>query len=226
MTDDNLEARLRIAVVIGSVRTPRLADPLAAWLEQELAAVDWAELDMIDLASVPLPMHEMRPGGAAASPIAGRLAAADGFVLLTPEYNHSFPASVKNMIDWHLEEWAYKPVAFVAYGGSGGIRAVEQLRTVFPELRAATVRESVLLPMPWNHLDTAGRFRPPPGTTEALHATMNELATWARALRSARFAHPAGRRDQRHRAEATGARTTIRTTMKPVGAATTSERAG
>ncbi|MER7443821.1 NADPH-dependent FMN reductase [Micromonospora avicenniae] len=193
MTDDNLNGRLRIAVVIGSVRKPRLADPLATWLERELAALDWVDVDMIDLASVSLPMHEMQPGGAAASPIAGRLAEVDGFVLLTPEYNHSFPASVKNMIDWHLIEWAYKPVAFVAYGGSGGIRAVEQLRAVFPELRATTVRESVLLPMAWNHLDAAGRFNPPPGTVEALHAMMNELIIWARALRSARVADLAGR---------------------------------
>jgi NAD(P)H-dependent FMN reductase len=193
MTEDNLNGRLRIAVVIGSVRKPRLADPLASWLERELTAISWLDLDMIDLASVSLPMHEMQPGGAAASPIAGRLADADGFVFLAPEYNHSFPAPVKNAIDWHFTEWAYKPVAFVGYGGSGGIRAIEQLRTVFPELRATTVRESVLLPMAWEHLDADGRFVPPPGTVQALHATMNEVRTWAQALRSLRGADLAGR---------------------------------
>lgn len=193
MTEDDLNGRLRIAVVIGSVRKPRLADPLAAWLERELCTIGWLDLDMIDLASVPLPMHEMQPGGAAASPIAGRLADADGFVLLTPEYNHSFPAPLKNAIDWHFTEWAYKPVAFVGYGGSGGIRAIEQLRTVFPELRATTVRESVLLPMAWDHLDPDGRFVPPPGTVRALHAMMNELRTWAQALRSHRRADPVDR---------------------------------
>ncbi|MFF9346287.1 NADPH-dependent FMN reductase [Streptomyces sp. NPDC014734] len=121
MTEDSFNGRLRIAVVIGSLRRPRLADPLAAWLERELTAISWLDLDMFDLASVSLPMHEMRPGGAAASPIAGRLADADGFVLLTPEYNHSFPAPLKNAIDWHFTEWAYKPVVFVGYGGSGGM---------------------------------------------------------------------------------------------------------
>ncbi|MFF8773384.1 NADPH-dependent FMN reductase [Kitasatospora sp. NPDC015120] len=186
MTEDNAKDRIRVAVVIGSVRRPRMADPLAAWLERELTAIDGLDVDMIDLAAVPLPMHEMRPGGAAASPIAGRLAEADGFVFLTPEYNHSFPAPVKNVIDWHFTEWAYKPVAFVGYGGSGGIRAVEQLRTVFPELRATTVRESVLLPMPWEHLDVEGRFVAPPGTAQALGATMEELRTWAVALRPVR----------------------------------------
>lgn len=193
MTENNLNGRLRIAVVIGSVRTPRLADPLAAWLERELTAIDWLDLDMIDLASVSLPMHEMQPGGVAASPIAARLAGADGFVFLTPEYNHSFPAAVKNAIDWHFTEWAYKPVAFVGYGGSGGIRAVEQLRTVFPELRATTIRESVLLPMAWEHLDADGRFVPPPGTVRALGAMMSELRTWAGALRSHRVTDLVGR---------------------------------
>jgi NAD(P)H-dependent FMN reductase len=193
MTENSFPDRLRIAVVIGSVRTPRLADPLAAWLERELTALGWLDLDMIDLAAVSLPMHAMLPGGAAASPIAGRLADADGFVLLTPEYNHSYPAALKNAIDWHLTEWAYKPVAFVGYGGSGGIRAVEHLRAVFPELRATTVRESVLLPMAWEHLDADGRFVPPPGTEGALRATMNELRVWARALRSHRLADPVGR---------------------------------
>ncbi|MER7704262.1 NAD(P)H-dependent oxidoreductase [Kitasatospora sp. NPDC097605] len=193
MTEDDVNSRIRVAVVIGSVRRPRMADPLAAWLERELTAISWLDLDMIDLASVPLPMHEMQPGGAAASPIAGRLADADGFLFLTPEYNHSFPAPVKNVIDWHFTEWAYKPVAFVGYGASGGIRAVEQLRTVFPELRATTVRESVLLPMPWEHLDADGRFVAPPGTARALGATMNELRTWARALRSLRTADLVGR---------------------------------
>ncbi|WP_343952490.1 NAD(P)H-dependent oxidoreductase [Nonomuraea longicatena] len=189
MTADNV----RIALVIGSVRSPRLADSLAAWLERELAPFDWLDLDLIDLASIPLPMHTLQPGGTADSPIAGRLADADGFVFLTPEYNHSFPAPVKNVIDWHFTEWAYKPVAFVGYGASGGIRAVEQLRTVFPELRATTIRESVLLPMAWEHLDAVGRFVPPPGTVEALHTMMTELRTWADALRSIRVAEPTGR---------------------------------
>lgn len=190
----DIDGLLRIAVVIGSVRRPRMADPLAAWLERELAAGDRLDLDMIDLAAVSLPMHEMRPGGAAESPIGDRLARADGFVFLIPEYNHSFPAAVKNAIDWHFTEWAYKPVAFVAYGASGGIRAVEQLRTVFPELRATTVRESVLIPMAWEHLDAEGRFVPPPGTAQALRTMMTELSTWARALRAVRTADLAGRR--------------------------------
>ncbi|MFF5442270.1 NAD(P)H-dependent oxidoreductase [Streptomyces achromogenes] len=84
MTEEALDNRLRIAVVIGSVRRPGMADPLAARLERELGTAYRLDLDMTDLASVALPMHEMPAGGAAASSITGRLADADGFVFLTP----------------------------------------------------------------------------------------------------------------------------------------------
>ena len=125
------------------------------------------------------------PGSA--SPISARLEAADGYLVLTPEYNHSFPGSLKNAIDWHFDEWAYKPVAFVAYGaGSGGIRAVEQLRLIFPELRATTVRNAVLLRNPWTDLTGDGRFAPGAEAGAALDATVAELRWWATALREGR----------------------------------------
>ncbi|GAA1524807.1 NADPH-dependent FMN reductase [Nocardioides humi] len=178
---------LRIALIVGSVRSPRMADPLTAWLRAELAGLAWLELDVIDLATVRLPLEQLGPGGGPDSPIADRLAEADGFLVLTPEYNHSFPAALKNAIDWHFAEWARKPVAFVGYGaGSGGIRAVEQLRAVFPEVRATTIREAVLLPMPWERLGAGGGFEPAAGTRDALLAMMDELRWWAESLRAGR----------------------------------------
>jgi hypothetical protein len=70
--------------------------------------------------------------------------AADAFVVVTPEYNHSYPASLKHAIDMAHGEWNTKPVAFVSYGGiSGGLRAVEALRLVFAELHATTIRDTV-----------------------------------------------------------------------------------
>lgn len=169
MTAQHFAESLKIALLVGSVRTPRMADPLLDWLRSELEPLGWLRLDVIDLAEVALPREQL-------SPIADRLADADGFVILTPEYNHSFPAALKNAIDWHLTEWAYKPVAFVGYGaGSGGIRAVEQLRQVFPELRATTIREAVHLAAPWVQLTADGRFDPGDGAASALAATMAEL---------------------------------------------------
>ena len=177
---------LRLAVLVASVRSPRLADALLPWLEDELLAVDGFDVDVVDLADHDLDPRRLQPGGAT-SPIAGRLAGADAFLVLTPEYNHSFPAALKNAIDWHVEEWRHKPVAFVSYGaGSGGLRAVEQLRLIFPELRATTVRDAVTLRAPWEHLDDEGRFQAPPGTRDALVATLDELRWWAETLRSGR----------------------------------------
>lgn len=177
---------LRVALLIGSVRQPRMADALATWLHARLSDVPGWELDVIDLAEADLPAHGLVPGGAP-SPVSGRLAAADAFVVLTPEYNHSFPAALKHAIDWHHTEWARKPVAFVGYGaGAGGARAVEQLRQVFPELRATTVRDAVLLRQPWERLSADGEFQPDAGEEAALDATAAELSWWARALQAAR----------------------------------------
>lgn len=184
-TRDTTSDRLRIALIVGSVRSGRLADCLVTWLRARLDRVDWLTLDVVDLADVELPPQDMAPGATTA--ISERLRAAEGFLVLTPEYNHSFPGSLKNAIDWHVDEWARKPVGFVAYGaGSGGIRAVEQLRQVFAELRATTVRNAVHLPQPWDRLDDRGDFDADGPTDAALGATLEDLRWWAEALRTAR----------------------------------------
>lgn len=186
MTLTPTDLPLRVVLLVGSVRQPRLAGALATWLSARLSDVPGWTLDVVDLAEVDLPAHGLRAGGAP-SPVSDRLAAADAFVVLTPEYNHSFPAALKHAIDWHHSEWARKPVAFVGYGaGAGGARAVEQLRQVFPELRATTVRDAVLLVQPWERLSDDGAYRPTPGEVGALEATAAELSWWAHALRAAR----------------------------------------
>lgn len=181
---------LRLAVIIGSVRHERFADAITSWLLTELAGLDGLEVDPIDLADVDLPLQGTRPGGTE-TVISGRLHAADAYLVVTPEYNHSFPAALKNAIDWHFKEWAYKPVAFVGYGaGSGGIRAIEQLRLIFPELRATTIRDAVLLNAPWTRLGPDG-YESTDGERAALIATMTELGWWARTLRAGRLAEQA-----------------------------------
>ncbi|WP_181772374.1 NADPH-dependent FMN reductase [Amycolatopsis pittospori] len=186
-TETTAQSPLRLAVIIGSVRHERFADAITSWLETELATTDGLEVDVIDLADVDLPLQGTRPGGTETA-ISGRLHAADAYLVVTPEYNHSFPAALKNAIDWHYQEWAYKPVAFVGYGaGSGGIRAIEQLRLIFPELRATTIRDAVLLAAPWTRFGENG-YKATEGERAALTATMTELGWWARTLRAGRVA--------------------------------------
>lgn len=176
---------LRLTVIVASVRTGRLAVPILTWTSSILNTRDDFTVDVIDLADVALPLAAA--GNHTPSPISNRLAAADAFLILTPEYNHSIPAALKNAIDWHAEEWVRKPASIVAYGAeSGGLRAIEHLRLIFPELQAMTTRNNVTLANPWNHLDADSRFTAGDRHLSALGATLDELHWWARALQRAR----------------------------------------
>ncbi|KQX58997.1 MULTISPECIES: NAD(P)H-dependent oxidoreductase [unclassified Streptomyces] len=189
---------LRLAVIQGSTRDGALGPTVANWLLARAAARPEFTTDLIDLAETPLPTVFPQLGQAPAragdldllAAVSPRLAAADAFVVVTPEYNHSFPASLKNAIDWHNSEWHAKPVAFVAYGGfSAGLRAVEHLRGVFAELHAVTIREAVGLQGVWGQFDAEGRAVDP-ATDAAAEAMLDRLTWWAEALRAARAATP------------------------------------
>ncbi|MFJ8051547.1 NADPH-dependent FMN reductase [Streptomyces luteogriseus] len=184
---------LRVAVLVGSTREGRFAPVITQWLTGHLEQRDDLTADVVDLAETPLPTVFPAFGG---QPPAGsreqlalvspRLAAADAFVLVTPEYNHSFPASLKNAIDWHGEEWHGKPVGFVSYGGlSGGLRAVEQLRVVMAEVNAMTLRNTVSFHDAWSRFDEDGACKDPAADTAA-KALLDQLAWWGHALRDAK----------------------------------------
>ena len=124
-----------------------------------------------------------------AAPI--RLEAADAFVIVTPEYNHSFPAPLKNALDRYGSPWRGRPVGFISYGGlSGGLRAVEQLRLVLAELHGATLRETVSFHNHWERFDDAGRPRDGKATEAAAARFLDQLAWWGEGLRRARAAAP------------------------------------
>ena len=109
---------------------------------------------------------------------------------MTPEYNHGYPAPLKALIDSAGVEWHAKPVAFVSYGGvSGGLRAVEQLRLVFAELHAVTIRDSVS-PGAWEQFDETGALRNPERAHRGMKTLVARLHWWAVALRQARSMAP------------------------------------
>ncbi|MEU6699141.1 NAD(P)H-dependent oxidoreductase [Pseudonocardia sp. NPDC046786] len=185
---------IRLAVIVGSTRHGRFAPTVADWVAGHARRRAALEIDVVDLARVALPEvlggeHDPVPDPVAK--LATRLAAADAFLVVTPEYNHSFPAALKTAIDWFFDEWAAKPVGFVSYGGmGGGLRAVEALRLVFAELHAATVRDVVSFhfrdwPFPFEPVD--------PGTAAALDGLLDQLGWWAEALRTHRDRVPYSR---------------------------------
>ncbi|WP_460477052.1 NADPH-dependent FMN reductase [Brachybacterium huguangmaarense] len=185
-------APLRVALIVASVRHERFAAAVTDWISRELAGAD-VELDVLDLSRHDLPDDALlRPGGGGPVPgLSAPLAASDAFVILTPEYNHSFPASLKRAIDWHYHEWMFKPAALVSYGSqSGGALATEQLRGVLSELHVVTTRTAVHLVSPWEELDEHGALSPPGTTSRRLHGAIRELTWWGHLLRRARRDHP------------------------------------
>ncbi len=180
-----MTAPLRIALVVASTREGRFGPVLARWFASAAAARTDLELTVLDLADADLPAHWTHDPRPRTRAFVRRLAEADAYVLLTPEYNHSFPASLKQAIDISGQVWARKPVGFVSYGGlSGSLRAVEQLRLVFAELHATTIRETVSFHrFPF---DEAGRPHDTDGAGKAAATMLDDLVWWAGALRTAR----------------------------------------
>ncbi|MET9529798.1 MULTISPECIES: NAD(P)H-dependent oxidoreductase [unclassified Streptomyces] len=184
-------------MIVASIREGRFAPVVADWTRGHLDRHPELTADTVDLAEIPLPtvlpaFGSPPPAGTteALAAISPRLAAADAFVIVTPEYNHSYPASLKTAIDWHNAEWHAKPVAFVSYGGlSGGLRAVEHLRGVLAELQSVTMRNTVSFHGGWNCFDEEGRVRDP-ASDAAATSMLDQLAWWAHALRDAKAVHP------------------------------------
>lgn len=176
-----------LAVVVGSTREGRRGHVVARWAAAEARRRDDVLVDVIDLAEHRLPAVLPAAPGPEVQALAERVDRADAYLVVTPEYNHSYPASLKQAVDLLYTPWRRKPVGFVSYGGiSGGLRAAEHLRAVFAELHAATVRETVSFPNFWEAFDDDGRPRDPEGPSEAMSRMLDELVWWARALRHAR----------------------------------------
>ncbi|MEV0845938.1 NAD(P)H-dependent oxidoreductase [Streptomyces sp. NPDC049954] len=188
---------LRTALIVGSNRDGRFGPVIADWVLSRMASRPGLVPATVDVGTTTLPTAiTSRPGpepARALSATSAALAAADAFLVLTPEYNHSYPAPLKNLIDWHFDEWQAKPVGFVSYGGvSGGLRAVEHLRGVFAELHAVTVRETVSFANAGSLFDAAGRPRDTATAEGALDRLLDQLDWWGHALREAKEARPYG----------------------------------
>ena len=187
----DFDSRFRLAIIVGSTREGRVAPAVAAWFAARAETRADLTLDVIDLADVRLPEVLGRARSPEVEALGARLAAADAFVVVTPEYNHSFPASLKSAIDWYSQEWRAKPIGFVSYGGmSGGLRAVEHLRQVFADLHAVSVRDSVSFHGVWTQFTPDGRLLEEEGARRAAHVMLEQLAWWAQALKAARERHP------------------------------------
>ena len=184
-------SKRRVVVISSSVRDGRMSPTIADWVSAPLGSIEGIDVDLIDLAKITLPDDsQLYPGGGPRTEVADRIEAAEAFVFVTPEYNHSYPASLKRLIDWHYTQWMFKPATIVAYGVHGGHASIEHLRGVLSELNMVTTRRCLGLPAPWGAVDDTEHYAPGESATKALRSALAELDWWAGVLTDARTHRP------------------------------------
>jgi len=188
---------LKIKVVLSSIRENRFGDKPAKWIADLASKVPGFEVEVLDLKDYQLPMfaEAVSPAyvtGEYSKPEvnkwAGKVADADGFIFVIPEYNHSFPSSLKNNLDYLHRELINKPLCVVAYGSVGGARAIEQLRLVAIELQMASIRNSVHIMNPWLLTEADGSLKAGvlDGYVKPAEGMLSQFSWWANALKDAR----------------------------------------
>jgi NAD(P)H-dependent FMN reductase len=191
---------MKLQVIVGSTRPARASDKVVPWVLRRASAHTDFETELLDLRDWPLPIFGEHMGSIGdfsdptySDPVVRRwnkkIAEADAYLVVTPEYNHSIPGVLKNAIDsvWVSFAFRNKPLASVAYSGgiAGGVRAIEHLAHIAIEAELVPLRNSVIIPK----LDTAfGEDGEPadPITDVSMGILLDDLAWWASALGQAR----------------------------------------
>jgi len=178
----------RIGIILGSTRPNRNGEQVARWVYDIASRRDDAEFELVDLRDYPLPhLDEPLPPSMGqyqnehTRQWADKIASFDGFVFVTPEYNHSTSGVLKNAIDYLYAEWNNKAAGFVSYGAVGGARAAEHLRLVAGELQMADVRQQVALSL-LTEFENFSVFRPGDYNRAALDTLLDQVIAWSTAL--------------------------------------------
>jgi NAD(P)H-dependent FMN reductase len=186
---------LNVKIIVGSTRENRFSEKPAQWIFGLAKQRPDLDVELLDLRDYPLPFFEepfppafARDNYTHAVVVQWRekVKEADGYIICTPEYNHGYPAVLKNALDYTYFSWSRKPVAFVSWGGAGGARGVEQLRLVAIELDMAPTRFAVHIPNPWLVKNVSDIDTEPQRQSAA--ALLDHLTWWARALKAGRAA--------------------------------------
>jgi len=179
---------MRIAIIVGSTRPGRKAAAVAEWVHAIAAKRSDAEYEVVDVSDFHLPLLDepVPPSmGQYSQPHTKKWAAKidsfDGFVFVTPEYNHSTSGALKNAIDFLFREWNNKAAGFVGYGSAGGVRAVEHLRLIMGELQIADVRAQVMLSL-FTDFENFTTFKPHAKHEASVSAMLDQVVAWAGAL--------------------------------------------
>ena len=179
---------IKLGIILGSTRPGRNGEQVAKWVYDIASRRNDAEFELVDLLDYPLPhLDEPLPPSFGnyqnehTKQWASKIASFDGFVIVTPEYNHGTSGVLKNAIDYLYAEWNNKAVGFVSYGAVGGARAAEHLRLVAGELQMADVRQQVTLSL-LTEFENFSVFKPAEYNVAALNTMLDQLVAWTTAL--------------------------------------------
>jgi NAD(P)H-dependent FMN reductase len=183
---------LKLAIIIGSTRPGRVGEAVARWVYELAQKRRDAEFELVDikefnlpLLDEPVPPSQGKYSKEHTKKWAAKIASFDGYVFVTPEYNHGISGALKNAIDFLYAEWNNKAAGFVGYGSAGGARAVEHLRLVMAEVQVATVRNQVMLSLR-DDFENYSVFKPRDFHEKTLGQVFDQVITWGGALRALR----------------------------------------
>jgi NAD(P)H-dependent FMN reductase len=183
---------IRIGIVVGSTRPGRKAEAVAQWVHGIASKRSDAQYEVVDIASFNLPLLDepVPPSLGKYSKEhtkrwAAKVAELDGFVFVTPEYNHATSGALKNALDFLFAEWNNKAAGFVAYGSAGGVRAIENLRLILGELMVADVRQAVQLSL-FTDFENFATFKPAAMHEKTVGTMLDQVVSWSGALQGTR----------------------------------------
>jgi NAD(P)H-dependent FMN reductase len=186
------ESMLKIAIIIGSTRPGRNGEAVAKWVHAIAQKPSDAEFELVDIKDFNLPLLD-EPVPAAMGNYSkphtkawgAKIDSFDGYVFVTPEYNHGMNGALKNAIDFLYREWNNKAAGFVGYGAAGAARAVSQLRAVMAYLQVATVQNQVQLSLVTD-FENFTVFKPAEHHEKSVNTMLDQLVAWASALKTLR----------------------------------------
>jgi NAD(P)H-dependent FMN reductase len=182
----------KIAIIIGSTRPGRNGEAVAKWVHEIAKKRSDAEFELVDIADFNLPLlDEPVPPSMGqytkehTKAWSAKIASFDGYVFVTPEYNHATSGALKNALDYLYGEWNNKAAGFVGYGSFGGTRAVENLRLIAAELQLATVRAQVGFSL-FTDFENFSVFKPAQLHEQSVSTLLDQVITWSGALKTLR----------------------------------------
>ncbi|MHA7881168.1 MAG: NADPH-dependent FMN reductase [Saccharospirillum sp.] len=183
---------VKIGIIIGSTRPGRNSEAVANWVYENARQRSDAQFELVDLKDFNLPLlDEAMPAAMQqyanehTQKWAQTIAGFDGFIFVTPEYNHSITGALKNALDYINAEWNNKAAGFVGFGSAGGVRAVEHLRGIASELQMAHVRNQVALSL-FTDFENFSVFKPAELHKASLTGMLDQLVAWSGAMRTLR----------------------------------------